>query len=229
MAGHSGRSPTAALNWSPRSSKSRNMSNDAQAGASSTASPSCAKAAACATASCKVPARWMLPYPAARQAASISGADRPMSTSARTLFLTTASASVATSPPLKTPPAMTTFGSGRASSDFSNAAAFTLEALDKAFDQALASFLAQGLDEGALERARTRLVADAIYARDSQSDLARWYGASLALGQSVREVEEWPAKIDAVDAPAVIAAARRWLEHKPAVTGHLRAPEAAAA
>ena len=104
-----------------------------------------------------------------------------------------------------------------------------LEALDKAFDHALASFLQQGLEPGALERAKTRLVADATYARDSQSDLARWYGASLALGQTVKEVEEWPAKIDAVDAEAVLAAARRWLEHKPAVTGHLRAPEAAAA
>ena len=74
---------------------------------------------------------------------------------------------------------------------------------------------------GALERAKTRLVADATYARDSQSDLARWYGSSLAIGQTVREVEEWPAKIDAVDAEAVIGAARRWLDHKPAVTGHL--------
>ena len=59
------------------------------------------------------------------------------------------------------------------------------------------------------------------HARDSQSDLARWYGSSLAIGQTLRDVEEWPMKIDAVDAEAVMAAARRWLDHKPAVTGHL--------
>jgi zinc protease len=96
-----------------------------------------------------------------------------------------------------------------------------LEALDKAFDRALAKFLREGVDAKALERAKTRLVADATYARDSQSDLARWYGASLAIGQTVRDVEEWPEKIEAVSAEAVIEAARRFLDHKPAVTGHL--------
>jgi len=105
----------------------------------------------------------------------------------------------------------------------------SLEALDAAFDHALAGFLQQGVEPGALERAKTRLIADATYARDSQSDLARWYGASLALGQTVREVEDWPAKIEAVNADAVMAAGRKWLEHKPAVTGHLRAPQAEAA
>ena len=60
-----------------------------------------------------------------------------------------------------------------------------LEAIDKAFDRVLAKFLVEGVDEAALERAKTRLVADAIYARDSQSDLARWYGSSLALGQTI--------------------------------------------
>ena len=65
------------------------------------------------------------------------------------------------------------------------------------------------------------MVADAIYARDSQSDLARWYGSSLAIGLGLRDVEEWPARIEAVSAAAVREAARRWLDHKPAVTGHL--------
>ena len=86
-----------------------------------------------------------------------------------------------------------------------------------------------GVEPDALERAKTRLVADATYARDSQSDLARWYGSSLAIGQTLSDVEEWPTKIEAVDAEAVIAAARRWLEKKPAVTGHLLPLEAEAA
>jgi predicted Zn-dependent peptidase len=37
----------------------------------------------------------------------------------------------------------------------------------------------------------------------------------------LRDVEEWPARIERVSAEDVIAAARRWLVHKPAVTGHL--------
>ncbi len=105
----------------------------------------------------------------------------------------------------------------------------SLETIDKAFDRILAKFLAEGVDESALERAKTRLVADATYARDSQSDLARWYGSSLALGQTIGEVEGWPAKIEAVDAEAVLNAARKWLDHKPAVTGHLLPLEAEAA
>ena len=72
----------------------------------------------------------------------------------------------------------------------------SLETLDKAFDRALAKFVEDGIDAGDLERAKTRLVADAIYARDSQSDLARWYGSSLAIGQTLRDVEEWPARIE---------------------------------
>jgi zinc protease len=97
----------------------------------------------------------------------------------------------------------------------------TLETLDRAFESALAKFLDEGVRPEELERAKTRLMADAIYARDSQSDLARWYGSSLAVGQTLSDVEQWPTKIEAVRAEAVIEAARRWLDHKPAVTGHL--------
>jgi zinc protease len=97
----------------------------------------------------------------------------------------------------------------------------SLETLDKAFDRTLARFVQEGIDAGDLERAKTRMVADAIYARDSQSDLARWYGSSLAIGQTLRDVEEWPGRIEQVSADDVIAAARKWLDHKPAVTGHL--------
>jgi zinc protease len=97
----------------------------------------------------------------------------------------------------------------------------SLEMLDKAFDRALARFVQEGVEAGDLERAKTRMVADAIYARDSQSDLARWYGSSLAIGQTLRDVEEWPARIERVSAEDVTQAARRWLDHKPAVTGHL--------
>ncbi len=80
----------------------------------------------------------------------------------------------------------------------------------------LARFLAEPLETEALERAKTRLVADAIYAQDSQAMLARWYGASLATGQTIRDVQEWPARIEAVTAEAIVAAARKWLDRKRA-------------
>jgi len=43
----------------------------------------------------------------------------------------------------------------------------------------------------------------------------------LAIGQTLRDVEEWPARIERVSPEDVIRAARRWLDHKPAVTGYL--------
>lgn len=97
----------------------------------------------------------------------------------------------------------------------------SLPTLDAAIDRVLAAFLAESVEAGALERAKTRLVADAIYAQDNQAMLARWYGAALATGQTIRDVQEWPARIEAVKGDEVIAAGRHWLERRRAVTGYL--------
>jgi zinc protease len=105
----------------------------------------------------------------------------------------------------------------------------SLPQLEAAVDKALAEFIAHGVDAEALERAKTRLIADSIYAQDSQAALARWYGSALATGLSVRDVAQWPARVEAVDAEAVMKAAKRWLENKPAVTGYLLPQEAKAA
>jgi zinc protease len=105
----------------------------------------------------------------------------------------------------------------------------TLSELDAAFDAAVEAFIAEGVSAEELERGKTRLIAEAIYAQDSQVALARWYGASLATGQTLKDVSEWPARIEAVTGEAVIAAARQWLDRRRAVTGFLSHPEPAAA
>jgi zinc protease len=51
--------------------------------------------------------------------------------------------------------------------------------------------------------------------------LARWYGASLAIGLTMDDVREWPARIEAVEAPAIVAAAKKHLNPRGAVTGFL--------
>ncbi len=88
-------------------------------------------------------------------------------------------------------------------------------------DAAIAEFLKSGVDEEALERAKTRLVAEAIYAQDNQASLARWYGAALATGSSVADVEAWPNRIDAVTTAMVKEAAAKWLSPRRSVTGFL--------
>ena len=68
-----------------------------------------------------------------------------------------------------------------------------------------------------LQRAKTRMIADAVYAQDSQVSLARWYGEALATGLGVADVASWPDRIDAVTSDAIIEAARKWLDKKRSV------------
>jgi zinc protease len=65
------------------------------------------------------------------------------------------------------------------------------------------------------------MVADYIYAQDSQSTLARIYGGALTTGSSVEQVRSRPQRIRAVTADAVRAAAKRWLDKRRSVTGYL--------
>ena len=104
----------------------------------------------------------------------------------------------------------------------------SVEALDAAIEAVLAGFIRDGIEDADLERAKTRLIADAVYAQDSQASLARWYGAAMATGLTVEEVARWPQDIDSVTAEQVRAAAERWLRKNRGVTGYL-IPEAVAA
>lgn len=96
-----------------------------------------------------------------------------------------------------------------------------MAALEAGLDAALATFLSDGPSELELARARTRLVAETIFARDNQASLARIFGASLAVGESVEDVLAWPSRIEAVPREAVVEAARRYLRPDRCVTGLL--------
>jgi zinc protease len=96
-----------------------------------------------------------------------------------------------------------------------------MAALEAGLDAALATFLAEGPSELELARARTRLVAETIFARDNQSSLARIFGSSLAVGETVDQVLAWPDRIEAVPREAVVEAARRYLRPDRSVTGLL--------
>jgi len=72
-----------------------------------------------------------------------------------------------------------------------------------------------------LERVKTQLIAEAIYAQDNQATLARWYGAALTTGLSIEDIRSWPDRIRAVTAEQVRDAAQKWLDKKRSVTGYL--------
>ena len=96
-----------------------------------------------------------------------------------------------------------------------------LHQLEAAIDAILAELGAHGVTADELDRAKTRLIADAVYAEDNQAALARWYGSALATGQTVEGVRTWPDRIRAVTAEAVQNAARTWLDRRHSVTGYL--------
>jgi zinc protease len=97
----------------------------------------------------------------------------------------------------------------------------SLTEIEKDIDGVIADIIDKGVSAEELERAKTRLIADAIYAADSQSSLARWYGSTLATGGKVEDVQSWPARIKAVTAKDVQEAAQHWLDKRRSVTGYL--------
>jgi zinc protease len=72
-----------------------------------------------------------------------------------------------------------------------------------------------------LDRVKTQLIAEAIYAQDNQATLARWYGAALTTGLSIADIRSWPDRIRAVTADQIRNVAQKWLDKKRSVTGYL--------
>jgi len=97
----------------------------------------------------------------------------------------------------------------------------SLRQLEDGMDAVLTDVIDHGITIEELDRAKTRLIADAVYAQDNQATLARWYGAALATGATVDMVRTWPDRIRAVTAEAVQQAARTWLDRRRSVTGYL--------
>jgi zinc protease len=81
-----------------------------------------------------------------------------------------------------------------------------------------------GVTEEELARAKTSLVASAVYAQDSQSQLARIFGAALVTGSTVADVKAWPREIAAITSADVERVAAAYLKPTTVVTGRLLRP-----
>jgi len=97
----------------------------------------------------------------------------------------------------------------------------SLAQLEQAFDDVLADVIARGVTSEELDRSKSRMIADTIYANDNPRAMAQWYGAALATGATVDQVRALPDRIRAVSADAVREAARHWLDKRRSVTGYL--------
>jgi zinc protease len=97
----------------------------------------------------------------------------------------------------------------------------TLPQFEAETDAVIGQIIDKGVTDDELERAKSRLVADAIFTQDNQASMARWYGTALMTGATVEDVRRWPDRIRAVTAAQVQDAARQWLDKRRSVTGFL--------
>jgi zinc protease len=97
----------------------------------------------------------------------------------------------------------------------------TLPQLEADTDAVLADVIAKGVSDEELERAKSSMIAEAVYAQDNQVSMARWYGSALMSGATVNDVRGWPDRIRKVTAAEVQDAARHWLDKRRSVTGYL--------
>jgi zinc protease len=96
-----------------------------------------------------------------------------------------------------------------------------LPQLEGAIDAVIDDVVAKGITPEEVERAKNRLIADAIYAQDNQATMARWYGTALTTGMTVDSVQGWSDRMRAVTVDAVNAAAKTWLDKRRSATGYL--------
>jgi zinc protease len=94
-------------------------------------------------------------------------------------------------------------------------------AVEEAIDAEIARVVAHGIEPEELARAKRRMQAAAVYARDGLQTGARVLGTALATGQTIADVEAWPDRIDAVTAAQVQAAAKAVFVPARSVTGVL--------
>jgi len=100
--------------------------------------------------------------------------------------------------------------------------------VEAAVNAEIARIAKDGVTADELEKAKNRFVRAMIFARDKQASMANIYGATLATGGTVQDVEQWPDRIRKVTADQVKAVAARYLGMDHATTGYLL-PEVQAA
>ncbi|AMX98950.1 pitrilysin family protein [Mesorhizobium ciceri] len=93
--------------------------------------------------------------------------------------------------------------------------------VEAAVDAEIARIASNGVTNDELEQTKNRYIRSFIFGHDEQGTVARLYGATLATGGNVKDVEEWPDRIRKVTADQVKAVAARYLVSDHSTTGYL--------
>ncbi|NND50166.1 MAG: insulinase family protein [Rhizobiales bacterium] len=98
----------------------------------------------------------------------------------------------------------------------------SLDQLEAEIDRVIDDVMSDGVTDEELKRAKTQLIADLVFDQDSQSRMARTFGAALVTGSTVDDVINWPGDVRAVSADEIAALARDHLLLEQSVTGTLK-------
>jgi zinc protease len=96
-----------------------------------------------------------------------------------------------------------------------------VEPVEAEIDTVLEDVKANGITADELARTKATLIANTIYARDNQGNMARAFGTGLTTGTTVDDVLEWPDRVKEVKLEDVKAAAAKVLDIRRSVTGIL--------
>ncbi len=97
-----------------------------------------------------------------------------------------------------------------------------LETVEHAVDEVIGYYTHHAPSKAELARAKAQLVAGATFRRDSQFEMASAYAQALAIGLTVFDVQQWPARIQAMKAKTVLDAAADSLDRTQSVTAYLQ-------
>lgn len=93
--------------------------------------------------------------------------------------------------------------------------------LEAAIDKLVADLVREGVTAAEVDRAKTTMKAQSVYARDSAGTAARVIGIGLTTGQTIAQIEAWPDAVATVTPEAVNAALRAVFDPRRSVTGIL--------
>jgi zinc protease len=97
----------------------------------------------------------------------------------------------------------------------------TFAQVEQVIDDVIADIAQNGVRSEDLERVKTQLIAETVYAQDNQATLARWYGGAMTTGLSIEDIRNWPERIRAVTAEQVRDVVQKWFDKNRSVTGYL--------
>src|SRR5690606_29151292 len=97
----------------------------------------------------------------------------------------------------------------------------TLAEVDKAVRAQDARIVKDGVTQTELAPARNRFLKAVTFARDSQTGMARTYRSTLAIGQTIEDIQKWPELSKSVTADQIKDAASRYLVEDQSVTSYL--------